>query len=185
MSKTKAERHTLGSRQKSVIRCLTQKGAQTINEAKKNMKADYKSTNQAFHSLENRGLIQKVSVKEYNKQEFPQFWLTSEGVLMALMDEKVDLNRLIWNIELLKGKDLASVKPFIGFFKCAPQPLRVMLKDVLSPLFKKYDLDRKLSDDEMQAFQKFIAASSPEFQTLFDAFLKLRSKVNPKLKKNQ
>lgn len=183
MSKKKTEHHTSKSRQRRVVQCLAEQGAQTINEAKKNMKADYKATYQAFQSLEKQGIIEKVSIKKYKNQEFSKFWLTREGIINAVVDGQTNLNRLVRNIEKLKGKNLSSMMPFIGLLKDAMPTLRPILKDIFVPLFKKYgnDLNRKASDDEMQGAYALLkitmGVEDAELKAFFESFMKLRNKV--------
>jgi len=72
---------------------LAQKGSQTINEIKTNIPllklahvAHYKPTWLAVKSLGQKGLIQKVGAKEYRGRKYPTYWLTDEGVLVALIE---------------------------------------------------------------------------------------------------
>ena len=72
--------------QKKITLHLAQTEPKTINETKKALKGQYKSCWIAFDSLEKKQIIKKIDVKSYHGQEYPRFWLTSAGVLVALFE---------------------------------------------------------------------------------------------------
>ena len=72
--------------QKRIVIHLANTKPSTINETRKAMKGQYKSHWTAFNSLEEKNVIKKIDVKSYHGQEYPLFWLTSSGVLIALFE---------------------------------------------------------------------------------------------------
>lgn len=95
MSKLKTKGNKLPSLQKRVILCLAQKGLQTINEIKTNIPrlqyalaraTHYKPTWLAIKSLGKKGLVQEIGTKEYRGRKYPTYWLTDEGILVALIE---------------------------------------------------------------------------------------------------
>jgi hypothetical protein len=40
----------------------------------------------AFKSLEKKNLIKQTAIKEYAGREYPSYWLTDEGIMMALVE---------------------------------------------------------------------------------------------------
>jgi DNA-binding MarR family transcriptional regulator len=86
MSRTRARGNNLGPLQKDIILCLARNGPQDISETAKALHGHYKSTHVAFESLVQKGLIQPVREKEYRGQRYPQFWLTFEGLMLALVN---------------------------------------------------------------------------------------------------
>ncbi|MEM2995447.1 MAG: hypothetical protein QXI91_05490 [Candidatus Bathyarchaeia archaeon] len=86
MSKKQKRGNSLPPLQRKIILCLAEHGALTINECVKIIKHHYKATWIAFNSLERKGLIQKVNIKLYRGREYPQFWLSPEGQLTALLN---------------------------------------------------------------------------------------------------
>jgi hypothetical protein len=70
--------------QKRIILHLAKNEPQTINETVKSLTGSYKSFWVAFNKLKNKQIIKKIDVKPYRGQEYPRFWLTSAGVLVAL-----------------------------------------------------------------------------------------------------
>ena len=95
MSKQKTKGNKLPSLQKRVVLCLAQKGPQTINEVKTNIPhlqyavarvTHYKPTWLALKSLIQKELVQEVGTKEYRGRKYPTYWLTDEGVLVALIE---------------------------------------------------------------------------------------------------
>lgn len=79
--------------QRRIILCLAEEGLQTINEIVKNIPilglakvCHYKPTWLAVKSLGEKGVIHEVGVKEYRGRKYPQFWLTDDGLLVALTE---------------------------------------------------------------------------------------------------
>ena len=72
--------------QKKIIIHLAENGPQTINETVSKIEHHYKPTWIAFQSLERKGLIKKVNVKLYRGREYPQFWLSEEGIVLAFIE---------------------------------------------------------------------------------------------------
>jgi len=70
--------------QKRIVLHLAKNEPQTVNETVKSLNGSYKSFWVAFNKLEKKQVIKKLTVKSYRGQEFPRFWLTSAGVLIAL-----------------------------------------------------------------------------------------------------
>jgi hypothetical protein len=85
MSKTESQYPILPPLQKRIVLCLAYKGSQTINQLAKNLKSQYKATYIAFQSLENKSIIKKVGQKEYRNRNYPLYWLTDEGLILALI----------------------------------------------------------------------------------------------------
>ncbi len=61
---------------------------------------NYKPTHTALKSLEGRKLITKTGTKDYRGQQFPRYWLTDEGMYLALM-EGVSAERLLEKSKIL------------------------------------------------------------------------------------
>lgn len=95
MSRQKTKSNKLPSLQKRVVLCLAQEGSQTKNEIKTNIPrlkyalgrvTHYKPTWLAIKSLGQKGLVQEVGTKEYRGRKYPTYWLTDEGVFVALFE---------------------------------------------------------------------------------------------------
>lgn len=86
MSKGKRKGSTLPPLQKLIVIHLSNAGPQTINETVKKIQHSYKPSWVAFNNLEKKGIIKKSGMKEYRNQEYPLFWLTEEGVILALIE---------------------------------------------------------------------------------------------------
>jgi hypothetical protein len=85
-SKTKMKSDNLPSLQKQIVLHLAENEPQTINQTVKAISKFYKATWIAFNSLKKKKLIRKTDVKEYRGRKYPRFWLTDEGMIMALME---------------------------------------------------------------------------------------------------
>jgi len=72
--------------QKQIILFLAQNNPQTVNEASKALNKSYKSLWTALNSLKEKHLVQTVNVKSYRGREYPQFWVSPAGVLLALFE---------------------------------------------------------------------------------------------------
>ncbi len=71
--------------QKNIVLALAKFGPMNIRETNKKLKGEYTSTNRAFHELERKGIIQNVRTQQYRGREFQKFWLTDEGIVLALI----------------------------------------------------------------------------------------------------
>src|SRR4030065_1363260 len=80
--------------QKRITIHLAKSGSQTINETVKSLNGSYKSFWISFNKLESKQVIKKIDVKSYRGQEYPRFWLTPAGVLIALF-EGIDFEVLL------------------------------------------------------------------------------------------
>jgi hypothetical protein len=87
MSRISEDWYNLPPLQKRIILSLAKRGPQTKNEARTNVKSEYKNIGFSFKSLQKKGLIHVVDKKFYRRQEFQRFWLTGIGVAFALLHE--------------------------------------------------------------------------------------------------
>ncbi|MCS7123930.1 MAG: hypothetical protein NZ932_00720 [Candidatus Bathyarchaeota archaeon] len=86
MSKKQKRGNSLPRLQKKIILCLAKNGALTINECVKKIKHQYKATWIAFQSLKEKGIIKEISSKIWRGNEYPQFWLTEEGIFLSFIE---------------------------------------------------------------------------------------------------
>jgi hypothetical protein len=86
MSERKSKGDNLPPLQKRIILNLAQNNPQTINETVGKISSHYKPSWIAFKSLEQKELIKKVDTKAYRARYYPRFWLTMEGVLVAMLE---------------------------------------------------------------------------------------------------
>jgi len=76
--------HSFPPLQKRIILHLAQSKPQTINETKKGISGHYKSSWIAFNALKKKGLIKHTTSRDWRGRQFPRFWLTDLGVLLAI-----------------------------------------------------------------------------------------------------
>jgi hypothetical protein len=86
MSNAKMKSDNLHPLQKLIILNLAENEPETINELTQAISKSYKPTHTAFKSLVRKKLITKTGAKSYRGQHFPRYWLTDEGMIMALME---------------------------------------------------------------------------------------------------
>jgi len=86
MSKIAYKGDRLHPLQGRIVLNLAKNSPQTINKTAKKIKSHYKPSWIAFKSLERKGLISKVNTMNYCGIQYPQFWLTDEGVVVAMLE---------------------------------------------------------------------------------------------------
>jgi predicted transcriptional regulator len=169
MSEIQEKSDRLGKLERKIIKSLAEKGPQTIYGLYKNASSQYNSAWKACKNLERKGFIQKLENK---------YWLTSKGILAALTNEQLDVKNLLRNIGQYKNKDFSAITPLINWLSKEKKLLRVMASSIFLPLYEKgINLERRLSDKEIEDFQKAIEKSPQPFKELFNAFLKMREEI--------
>lgn len=86
MSYAKIKSDNLHSLQRLIILHLAENDPQTINQTVQTISKSYKPTWTAFNSLQKKKLIAKTHIKSYRGREYPLYWLTDEGIIMAVME---------------------------------------------------------------------------------------------------
>ena len=94
MSKKKSESHILPPLQRDIVLYLAEEGCQTKNAIASGVSRSYKPTWTAFNSLQKRKLLKETDSKTYRGRDYPQFWLTDDGAVIALA-EGADPDRLL------------------------------------------------------------------------------------------
>jgi hypothetical protein len=72
--------------EKLIVLNLAENEPQTKRKTAKSISKYYKSTWDAFKSLEEKKLIKKAGTTSINNNEYPCYWLTDEGIMMAIME---------------------------------------------------------------------------------------------------
>jgi len=86
MIKRNEERHILPPLQRDIVLYLATEGSQTKNAIATGVSRSYKPTWTAFNSLTEKKLIKETDMKTWRGRDYPQFWLTDNGVLIALAE---------------------------------------------------------------------------------------------------
>ena len=172
MSKTEGQYHILHPLQKRIILSLAHKGPQTINETSKKVgNNQYKATYIAFQSLKGKGLIKSVDVKKYLTREYPKFWLTDEGLALAII-HKANIEILREHVEKLYGTQMKYNLLFDVAKALPPDKLGELLT-----MFK--------TTEEGNPKLKAIPISNIESQAVFRVLMKypeIRKAIKAKLK---
>ena len=120
-----------------------------------------------FQKLRKKKLIKKTSIKKHAGREYPSYWLTDEGIIMALMED-ANPNKLLkqaktiypenknvhWFLEIaplfdpqvikmahssLKGKDKLEVREIITLYLSQPSvAMDFKTAKKLTAILKKY-----------------------------------------------
>jgi hypothetical protein len=171
MPKTKG--NNLPSLQKMIVLHLSENDPQTMHKTAQTISKHYKPTWTAFKSLETKKLIKKTSIKEHAGRKYPSYWLTDEGIIMALM-EGANSNKLLkqaktlypenknvhWFLEIaplfdpqvikmahssLKGKDKLGVREIITLYLSQPSvAMDLKTAKKLTAILKKYPDEYKI-----------------------------------------
>jgi ribosomal protein L28 len=130
--------------QKKVLLYLANNEPKTINETVKALKSHYKSTWNAFNNLENKTLVNPVSTKNYQGQEYLRYWTTTDGAFIALCEgaktsnvikrsleiypERKDLQYLLESVSIL-GPDAFTIgyMAFVSKGRIEPSDITKML----------------------------------------------------------
>jgi hypothetical protein len=105
--------------QKRLVLFLANNDPQTVNQVVKALKGSYKSFWTAHNSLKDKHLVQAVSVKSYRGREYPCFWVSPAGVLLALFDG-VSAEVLLERSLKIYPKDanlqaILEISPIVGY----------------------------------------------------------------------
>ena len=103
MTKPKTKSDDSQSVEKLIVLNLAENEPQTKNKTAKAISKYYKSTWDAFKSLEQKKLIKQAATTTYNKIEYPCYWLTDEGIMMALK-EGANPDKLLKQTKILYPK---------------------------------------------------------------------------------
>ena len=94
MPNLKSKKADSESVERLIILNLAENEPQTKRKTSKEISKYYKSTWDAFTRLEEKKLIKQVGTITYNNVEYHGYWLTEQGIVMALM-EGVNPQRLL------------------------------------------------------------------------------------------
>ena len=79
-----AKKELLHPLQRSILLYLATSDPQTKNATAKAINGHYRSSWTAFTALKEKGLITENGLKTHHGRDFPRFWLTELGLLIAL-----------------------------------------------------------------------------------------------------
>ena len=165
MSKPQKRRHEFPPLQKLIILHLAHSEPETINQTKKGIRKDYKSTYIALSSLKQKGLVQETKTKKYLNREYPEFWLAEKGIFLALYYEPKPAN-LLWRATKIYPEN----KSLHFLIEAAP----ILGKNALDVLYLAASTDGEIEQDEINhIFGRQLAQKlTPEQIKQFAAILK-------------
>lgn len=85
ISKRKLKGDSLSSLQTDIVKFLAENKPKTINEISKVLSKDYKSIYRSFDSLQKKKLVSEVDAKNYRGNKYALFWLSVDGMVLALL----------------------------------------------------------------------------------------------------
>jgi hypothetical protein len=90
--------------QKKIFLYLANYGPKNKNETTEALKSHWRSTWGAFEKLEKKKLIKPVGSKNYQGQEYPRYWATEDGALIALCEGAKAKNVIKRTLEIYPEK---------------------------------------------------------------------------------
>lgn len=131
----KRKSHTLPTLQSDILLYLAETGSQTKNEIASGVSRSYKPTWTAFNNLKMKKFIKETDIKTYHGREYPQFWLSDDGTVIALA-EGADPDRLL---ELTK-----QIYPENQTLACYLEVLSKMNPDIVKKVYSALRVKGKL-----------------------------------------
>jgi hypothetical protein len=178
-SKDKAEKEFLHPLQRSILLSLATSDPRTINETAKAINGHYRSTWNAINALKEKALITENGLKTHHGRNFPRFWLTEFGVLMALHEgakpqallrktiqmfpEYTDLHFMIEAIPILDPNALNAA------YEALLDNRKIEESDKISVLFTQAQIG--LSSDQKKRFNS-VLKKYPKINQLTADFVK-------------
>jgi hypothetical protein len=83
---SKPEGYSLHKLQRMILLHLAENEPQTVNETSIKIDKSYKPTSTAFKTLEKMNLITETKIKNYRNRKYSEFWLTDEGIVLAILE---------------------------------------------------------------------------------------------------
>lgn len=162
---SKVKENNLPPLQRKILIHLAEHGPKTRNEVSDRIGSAYKSILFAFKSLQKKGFIQIVSHKYHRNQGFPQFWLTVNGVGLALLNnanpEKVRENALK---SFKKSEDKTAIEVYFKVRESAGPKVAKVLDKLIYSIGKI-----ELPDLLMKLTPQLLSISETEVMKVFDA----------------
>jgi len=133
---SKPEGYTLHKLQRMILLHLAENEPQTANETSLKLSKSYKPTSTAFKTLEKMNLITETKIKEYRSRRYSEFWLTDEGIVLAIL-EGVNHEKMSKQAQKLHPDD----KELHLFLDIAPYIDRQIIEMTYSSVKESGDID--------------------------------------------
>ena len=189
MIKKKKKEHNLPTKkpefltplQKKILLFLASNYPMTKNETKKGISGNYRSTWDAFKELEKKGLIQEVSQKNYKGREYPRYWASESGILLAYSERATPDVLLRKTQEIYPEKKdlqfLIEMLPLLGESTYDMAYLSVVTNGKISQtdLTHMFSLQEKLSEKTIKKYNEVLKKYPERYQQQVD-FIKQAQK---------
>jgi hypothetical protein len=170
-SKDQASKEFLHPLQRSILLSLATSDPRTINETAKAINGHYRSTWNAINALKEKSLIIENGLKTHHGRNFPRFWLTDFGVLIALHEGAKP--------EALLRKTIQMYPEYTGLHFLV-EAIPILDPNALNPAYQAF-LDNgkiELNDKISVLFTQAKIGFSSDQNKRFNAVLKRYPKVN-------
>jgi DNA-binding Lrp family transcriptional regulator len=201
MSKTKTKGHNsktskkvlLPRLQRRILRHLSENEPMTIHETATKLNEHYKASWNAFKRLETMKLISKVGSKVYQNNEYPLFWVTEDGAIVALC-EGADQSRVLRRAFKIypNNRNLhyaLEIMPIFGLdaFKlvCSAFAKKGKLEDSDEAQIYATQIHNKFTPEEENQFAAVLERYPEQQKPFVDAFSKMNINMEKLLKKLQ
>ena len=162
----------------------------TINETATTLNEHYKSSWNAFKRLETMKLITKVGSKVCQNNEYPLFWVTKDGAVVALCEGANQIRVLNKAFEIYpNNRNLhfaLEIMPIFGLetFKlvCSAFAKKGKLEDSDRAKIYATQMQNKSTPDEEAKFSDVLNRYPEQQQPFIDAFSKMNISMEKLLK---
>lgn len=162
----------------------------TINETATTLNEHYKASWNAFKRLESMKLITKVGSKIYQNNEYPLFWVTEDGAVVAICegaDQKRVLRRVFKIYPDNRNLHFAlEIMPIFGLdaFKlvCSAFAKKGKLEESDKAQIYATQMQNKFTPDEEAQFSDVLNRYPEQQKPFVDAFSKMNINMEKLLK---
>ena len=156
--------------QKKILLFLAVNYPATKNETVKAISGNYRSSWDAFKELEKKNLIKPVSLKNYRGRDYPRFWATENGILIAMSERAKPEILLRRTLEIYPENRelqfLIEVIPILGESAYNMLYLAIVTNDKIdqSDLISIFATQKKLTDEEKRKYNSILKRYPERFK---------------------
>jgi hypothetical protein len=169
--------------QKKLLLSLAVSKPQTKNEAVRAIGGNYRSGWDALRELEKKNLIKAVSHKLYRGRVYPRYWVTENGILLAL-SEKTKPGILLRRTQEIYPENrnlqfLIEAIPILGesAFNMVRLAVKTSGKIDQNDLISIFAAQKKLDDEELRRYNSILKKYPERYKQHVDYIKRVRKNL--------
>jgi hypothetical protein len=169
--------------QKKLLLSLAVSKPQTKNEAVRAIGGNYRSGWDALRELEKKNLIKAVSHKLYRGRVYPRYWVTENGILLAL-SEKTKPGILLRRTQEIYPENrnlqfLIEAIPILGesAFNMVRLAVKTSGKIDKNDLISIFAAQKKLDDEELRRYNSILKKYPERYKQHVDYIKRVRKNL--------